>query len=217
MGGWALPADALREPQVEPEEIRRVVEDVLSRPEYADARPGLLQRALDRVLEAVARGFETAAGTGVGRLAGVLLLAALVALLVWLVARSTARLRWDRRQDSTVEAAPVRSAGDWLAAAAAHERDGELRQARRCHYRARLAWLAERGLVEEVPGTTTGEYRAAVRQALPEAAAPFDELTAAFERAWYGRRPVSRAEIDAAVAAAARVRARAGEPAVVRS
>ncbi len=48
-----------------------------------------------------------------------------------------------------------------------------------------VAELASRGLVEEVPGRTTGEYRAGVARALPEGAAPFTEATHLFEDAWY--------------------------------
>jgi hypothetical protein len=47
--------------------------------------------------------------------------------------------------------------------------------------------LAARGLVEEVPGRTAGEYRREVGRAVPAAAADFAGATELFEVAWYGR------------------------------
>jgi hypothetical protein len=160
------------------------------------------------VLEALAQAFDAAAATGTGRVVGVLVLVALVALLAWLVIRALSRMRWDRHQDVTVAGPAGRSADAWLADAAAHERAGDLAQALRCHYRALLAGLATQGIIDEVPGTTTGEYRDTVTAALPGLSEPFAEVTEAFERAWYGRRPVARTDLDAAVAAAQRVRDR---------
>jgi hypothetical protein len=57
----------------------------------------------------------------------------------------------------------------------------------RCRYRALVAELAARGLVDEVPGRTAGEYRGEVRRNLPDAAADFAGATELFELAWYGR------------------------------
>jgi hypothetical protein len=49
-----------------------------------------------------------------------------------------------------------------------------------------VADLAGRGLVEEVPGRTTGEYRAQVTRSVPAAAPDFSTASDLFERAWYG-------------------------------
>src|SRR4029450_4451834 len=61
------------------------------------------------------------------------------------------------------------------------------RAALRSRYRALAPDLASRGLVEEVPGRTAGEYRRQVGRALPEAATDFAGATELFEVAWYGR------------------------------
>jgi hypothetical protein len=50
-----------------------------------------------------------------------------------------------------------------------------------------VADLALRGVVDEVPGRTAGEYRREVDQALPDAAGDFAGATELFEVAWYGR------------------------------
>src|SRR5919197_1551513 len=52
-----------------------------------------------------------------------------------------------------------------------------------------VAALVGRGLVEEVPGRTAGEYRGEVRRNAPGAAEAFSGATDPFERAWYGRAP----------------------------
>jgi hypothetical protein len=78
---------------------------------------------------------------------------------------------------------------DWQAEALAHESAGEWREALRCRYRAMVAALAARGLIDEVPGRTSGEYRAVVTRSVPGAAPDFSGATELFERAWYGGKP----------------------------
>jgi hypothetical protein len=57
-----------------------------------------------------------------------------------------------------------------------------------------VADLASRGLVEEVPGRTAGEYRHQVEVNVPASAGDFDGATALFEAAWYGNRPTGPEE-----------------------
>jgi hypothetical protein len=57
-----------------------------------------------------------------------------------------------------------------------------------------VADLASRGLVEEVPGRTAGEYRNEVWRNLPDAAAEFAGATELFEVAWYGRQETGAAQ-----------------------
>jgi hypothetical protein len=64
----------------------------------------------------------------------------------------------------------------------------------RCRYRALVADLAGRGLVDEVPGRTTGEYRAEVGENVPRVAPEFAGATELFEAAWYGNRPTGEEE-----------------------
>ncbi|HLK42452.1 MAG TPA: DUF4129 domain-containing protein [Thermoleophilia bacterium] len=82
-----------------------------------------------------------------------------------------------------------RPARDWLADAVAFEQAGAWRNALRCRYRALIAELAGRGVIDEVPGTTAGEYRRAVSQEAPAVAPPFGQASELFERAWYGDEP----------------------------
>jgi hypothetical protein len=93
------------------------------------------------------------------------------------------------RQVVVTEETAARSAVDWRAEAARHERDRRWRDALRCRYRALVADLAWRGLVEEVPYRTAGEYRDLMGARAPAAAGDFNGATELFEDAWYGDRP----------------------------
>ena len=67
--------------------------------------------------------------------------------------------------------------------------EGRYREALRCRYRAVVGELAQRGVIDEVPGRTSGDYERLVNRLLPGVSARFSALTASFERCWYGREP----------------------------
>lgn len=186
-----------------PDAIREAVREVLSRPEYAEAAASgesLLDRALGALLEGLGRllarldGF----GGGVGSWLGAAGLVLVVGLLVAMVLRLLRRFRSSGVADPVVDGPTGRAPRDWGQEALEHVANGELREALRCRYRETVALLAQAGYVDEIPGRTTGEYRAATSEALPAADDPFGALTLAFERAWYGRRTVDQAAYAAA-------------------
>jgi hypothetical protein len=115
----------------------------------------------------------------------------LVAFVVWRLAGDVSR---DPGRGVSAHTARVRPAADWRAEAERHEQAGEWRKALRCRYRALVAELAARGLLEEVPGRTAGEYRTELGDSLPSAAPSFRGATDLFEGAWYGRRPTSETD-----------------------
>jgi hypothetical protein len=57
-----------------------------------------------------------------------------------------------------------------------------------------VADLAARGVIEEIPGRTAGEYRVEVTEAAPRVGPEFAGATELFERAWYGSRPTGAEE-----------------------
>lgn len=200
-------------PEHDPDQVREVAERVLSRPEFSPGGQSIGEAVIDWVQRAFIRLVRTIlAGTGGGFwsivVAGVfLLLVAAVGFLVWRVVRGVTA---DPAQATGV-AEPLRPATDWLAEAEAHECAGAWRQALRCRHRALVADLAARGVVQEVPGTTAGEYRGQVLRGSPASAPPFDDATELFERAWYGDVPTGAGEstrfrdlADQALSAAAR-------------
>jgi len=168
--------------------VRELADRILARPEFDPDERGLLERARD----AIGRWFEDLlgelAGGGGGQLVGWAIVIVLTAVAVVFVVRFT---RGARRDPGVVEGRPTvhrRTAAEWRAEAADHEAGGRWRPALRCRYRALVADLAARGLVEEVPGRTTGEYRRQVDAAVPEVAPAFEGATNLFEGAWYGGR-----------------------------
>jgi len=177
----------LRVPDRDRQQVREVVREVLSRPEFRPPPRSLTERLLDWVLEAVGRLLAALGGTGAGGIVGLVLLALVLLGVGVLAARFSRGLTPSPEVAAAVPAGRRRSAAEWRADAEAQERVGAWREAVRSRYRALVADLAARGLVEEVPGRTAGEYRRQVGRAVPAAAADFAGATELFEVAWYGR------------------------------
>ena len=149
---------------------------------------------------------------GVSALGWAALIVGLVVVL-YVVARSlgrrTARVAADAVDDV---AAPVvddlgpvaidrsREPGNWRREAEVHRRAGRFRDALRCRYRALVGDLARNGLIDEIPGRTTGEERAQLRRVVPAAAPPFDRAAELFDGAWYGNVAVDETDDDEFVA-----------------
>lgn len=144
-----------------------------------------------------------------------LLAAAVVAAIVLLVRRTDmwARLAAKRRadddedddddddadeviDDGAVFVDRSREPTDWRAEAEQHRAAGRIREALRCRYRALVGDLARRGLIDEIPGRTTGEHRRQVHEVTPTAAAPFDSAADLFDGAWYGHQDVDEGDDD---------------------
>ncbi|MBA3372047.1 MAG: DUF4129 domain-containing protein [Actinomycetota bacterium] len=176
--------------------MRRVTAEVLARAEFVEARPGLWQRALSAVFDFIGRILELLGGGGRGSVIGTLILlglSAVVAVLLWRFSRKV------QRNPAAKAAAtdPIgRSSRQWRAEAGEHEAAGRWRAAVRCHYRALIADLAAAGLLEEVPGRTSGEYLRVVVEDLPLAAEAFTAATSAFESAWYGHADVTADDVQ---------------------
>jgi len=85
---------------------------------------------------------------------------------------------------------------NWRKEADEHRREGRFRDALRCRYRALVGDLARRGLIDEIPGRTTGEERAQLRRVTPLAAKPFNAAADMFDGAWYGHRDVDAGDDD---------------------
>lgn len=85
---------------------------------------------------------------------------------------------------------------NWRAEAEQHRRAGRYRDALRCRYRALVGDLARRGLIDEIPGRTTGEERAQLGRVTPAASAPFNSAADLFDGAWYGNLDVDAADDD---------------------
>ncbi|WP_157965748.1 DUF4129 domain-containing protein [Euzebya rosea] len=204
--------------QASPEEVRRAVEEVLGRPEYRQTAAGdsLLDRLVDALVEQLGRLLLRLAGQGGdGSWVGSVVLAVLVVAIVVVAWRTLSRFRRGHTVDPIVDGPTGRSARDWGSEAASHAAAGRHRDALRCRYRETVALLARAGLLEEVPGRTTGEYAAALADALPAGRTAFDRLTRLFEAAWYGRRDVTAEDVQDGLDAQAAVVAAGSLPSPV--
>ena len=183
-------------PSRDPSEVHRAVEEVLSRPEFRQAARPLLDRILTWVLAGLGELLASLTATAAGSIIGVALFVAILVVLALLATRFARTMSRSPEVAAAIVSLPRRSAADGRAEAEAHERAGEWRQAVRCRYRALVAELSSRGIVEEVPGRTSGEYRGEVDHNLPGAAEAFAGATDVFDRAWYGRRPTGEGEVE---------------------
>ena len=170
-------------------------QEVLSRPEFHRPGPSIIERIEEWVSDTLNRVLEAFSGVAGGGVIAVVILVAAAALLVVMLVRFGRGVQ----RDPAVPAARVRTgrgrtAEEWRAEAAAHEAQGQWRAALRCRYRALVAELAGRGVLDDLPGKTTGEERAEVADAIPAAGTQFGEATALFDDAWYGDAPTGPAE-----------------------
>lgn len=183
-------------PTTAPDEVRRIVADVLARPEYAELTPSVGSRIREWITEQLGRLLEAVLGAGQASLIGSLLLVLAVAVAVLLAARFTRALRLDPEMAALTAERVGRDPADWTAEADEHQRTGHHREALRCRYRAMIAVLATAGVVDEAPGRTAGEYLAEAGHRRADVVAHVAAVTVAFEAVWYGHARVDAATLD---------------------
>jgi hypothetical protein len=173
---------------------------------------------------------DTPSGSPLGALADLVVLVLVVALaaaLVWLAVRFLAgrrvgsadddeeHLDVDESIDEAVDARVVdheTPPDRWRRRAAEHRERGDYRESVRCEYRALVGDLARAGHVDEIPGRTSGEERAQLRELAPQlgergrdVAEQFDTAADTFDAAWFDDGEVTRDDDDRFVAAARQV------------
>lgn len=181
---WA--AQSLPPSEHDPGEVRDEIERILSQPEYREPPRPFIQRVMDWISERAAELIADILGGGRAVVIGWVISAVVAVVVLYLLVRFVLALRADPARREAAMADPRRPAEDWVAEAERYEAAGQWRDALRCRYRALVAHLAARGLVDEIPGRTAGEYRLEVAENLPSAAQPFATATVMFEEAWYG-------------------------------
>jgi hypothetical protein len=171
-----------------PDQIRRAAREIVDRREFQRPPRTPIQAIFHWMGEQLDKLFNHVPG-GSGNVIGYVIAGLAAAAIVVLLVRFARNVQRDPGKEHLVDSDVGRPATDWQAEAAAHEAAGEWREGLRCRYRGMVAALAARGLVDEVPGRTSGEYRTAVSRAVPDAAPDFAGATELFERAWYGGKP----------------------------
>lgn len=181
-----LVANLLPPPDFTPEQVHDLTRSILSERQFHQPAKPWLARLDDWLTRELGRLFGAFVAGGVTTVFAWLIAAMAVVLVALLLRRFSRRVQLDPGLE--VETPPRRRwrASDWSAEAARHRQAGEWREAIRCSYRALVAALAERGVVEEVPGRTAREYEDLVGQSLPGADSDFGQATRLFEAVWYG-------------------------------
>jgi hypothetical protein len=183
----------------DPDSVRRAAHDILSQAQFRTAGPSLFDRARSWLGREISHALDAALAGHLG-VVGVVVLLLIAAAVTFAVVRVARASRHGGRVPGYRVEGAARAPADWLAEAAACEARGDWTGALRARYRALVAELAARGVVDEVAGRTTGEYRAEVGANLPTAVLEFGGATDLFEAAVYGDQaagPVETAELDA--------------------
>lgn len=175
-----------------PGEVRDKAHEILSRSEFS-RHESILQRILNWIGDLFSHiTFGAGSGSGfVGNLIGLALVAGALYLLVRLalaLSRRTRKPKTDADSELTIELEAGRAAADWRAEAERFEAAGQWREAMRARYRELVRSLIEEGVLDDVPGRTTGEFRSEFATARPTRAPAFGALTDLFESVWYGGR-----------------------------
>ncbi|HUY86007.1 MAG TPA: DUF4129 domain-containing protein [Acidimicrobiales bacterium] len=169
--------------------IENTAHSVLARSEFRGNGESWLQRIISDITHWLNRTFSFSIG-GFGA-SGSIVLAVIVVGLVGLVAALLFRYAYRNRKLKVHSVDPVNQSvvptgpEFWLAEATYAEERSDWVEALRCRYRAAVALLSAKGIVDERLGHTSGEYRTRVGAELPEAFTPFSMLTESFEDAWY--------------------------------
>ena len=173
-------------PDFTPQHVHDLTKRILAEPQFRQAPKPWLQRLDDWLGRELDRLFNAFVTGGATTAIAWLIAAAAVVTAAILLRRFGRRLQRD--PGVQVHTTPRRrwTSADWRAQAAEHRKSGEWREAIRCSYRALIAALAERGVVEEVPGRTTREYEELVKRHLPGGVPDFGSATELFEAIWYG-------------------------------
>ncbi len=196
--------DLLPGPPVDPDGARRLAEDVLDDPRLADDR-NVVTRFFEWLISMIARAFE-ALGDLLSADGGILPIVIGVLLLVALVVQAIRSRREVMTESGSASTrTPVVVFGEEVSREDLSSRTETARRAQHwpealvTHFRLIVATLIERAVLSDLPGRTTGEYRAEIADAWPEAAPTFDEASRAFERVFYGDHAAVEADVQAMI------------------
>lgn len=195
---------------VDPDEARRTAEEILARPEYREPQPSILDRALEAVTDLLGRGFAALTGSGAGSKVGLAITGVVLALALWLLTRAV-RASWARPgrpagPDVVQGTSAPDDPGVWDAEADRLVAAGDHRSALRCRYQALVATLVRAGALQDATARTPSEIGEELHGRRPELDPLLASVTARFEEAWYGGRPVDAAGERAFAADATRLR-----------
>jgi hypothetical protein len=174
----------------------------LSKPLYGQAGDSLLSRATQKVLEWISGLFSNVAGQSPDGRAGLVILVLLIALVVLVVLWRAGVLRTTKTESRTVfDTTRPRTAAEYRAEAEASAAAGDHAAAVRSRFRACVAELTERTVLDDRAGRTAFEAVVDAGRAVPALRGPLQPAALAFTEVVYGNRP-GTAERYAVVAVA---------------
>lgn len=168
-----------------PETVHRSVNRILAERQFHHHTSPVV-RAYDWVGEHLSRLFAALFENHGLSVLGLVVAGTVTALAVVAAIRFVRRTHRDAMAPGPALVAGSRPAVEWDAEAGRHEARGEWRDALRCRYRALVAELGRRGLLDEVPGRTAGEYSRQVAERMPAGSETFRQASDMFQAAWYG-------------------------------
>lgn len=171
-------------------EVRQHAHEILQRPEFG-RHESLLERIVSWFGDLFSKiTFGLGGGPGfLGNLVSLAVIAGIVVVLVLIVRSLLGRARLPKPttgDELTIELEEGRDASDWRSDAERFEAAGQWSEAMRARYRELVRSLVDDGVLADLPGRTTGEYRGEFVRARPTHAESFIELTELFEAVWYG-------------------------------
>lgn len=170
------------------DQAREAAHRELSRPEYQQAKPPLIQQAINWLLDELGTLFSGADSAVPGGIWGLLVLTALAAGLIALLFVKLRPSRSRTMPGALFGADIDRSAQSHRSLAEAAAAQGRYADAVRERLRAVVRELEEHGLLDPRPGRTADEVARDGGAAVPELAGPLAEGARVFDEVWYGGR-----------------------------
>lgn len=162
----------------------------LSKPLYGQAGDSLISRAIEKVMEWISDLLVDVAGQSPDGNTGLVLLALLFALVVVVVLWRAGVLRTTRSEPRAVfDTDKPQSASQYRAQAEQEVAAGDYAAAVRSRFRACVAELTERTVLDERAGRTAYEAVADAGSVVPALREPLQPAALAFTEVVYGNRP----------------------------
>ena len=173
------------------DEAAREAAEELAKPAYGQAGDNVVSRIVNQVLEWITDMLADLTGQSPDGNAGVLMLVGLIALVVVVVLWRAGVLRTTRgtKSQTVFESDRPRSASQYRAQAEGEAVGGNYTAAVRSRFRACVAELTERTVLDDRPGRTAYEAVADAGRVVPALREPLQPAALVFTEVVYGNRP----------------------------
>jgi hypothetical protein len=162
----------------------------LSKAAYRESGGSLIERAISKVLEWIGDLLDSLTGASPNGHAGLTMLIGLVVLVIVVVLWRAGVLRTSHKTTQAVfDTAKPRTAAEYRAQSEQEAASGDYALAVRSRFRACVAELTERTILDERPGRTAYEVVADAGRAVPTLREPLQPAALAFTEVVYGNRP----------------------------